>query len=75
MGKPTLIGFWASAASGAAKVRASSMVRKRSSMECLLDLGWGPGLSPAHPRRSSGQKTGRPGTCTRMRYTEVDAVM
>src|SRR5580765_2060780 len=40
MGKPTLIDFWARAASGAASVRASSMVRKRSSMEASFGIGY-----------------------------------
>ena len=68
MGKPTLIGFWASAASGTASAAASSRVRTRSSMESLLRVG-------RVAVRCGAQKAGRPGTCTRIRYTDVDAVM
>src|SRR5580765_1946192 len=63
MGMPTLIGFWASAARGSASRAARTTVSRRI-MTSLLWL-WA----------ARGYRAGTPATCTRILYTDVDAVM
>ncbi len=63
MGMPTLIGFWASAARG----NTNSAAISRVSTRIIARLLW----------RCAARcyRAGKPGTCTRIRYTDVDAVM